>query len=246
MVGQLAGQAENLIDAPGTAESCWQAWPRLNELPVADVASWRSAVVVAAHPDDEVLGVGGTMSILAAAGARLRLVAITDGEGSHPDIADPSALARRRRAETAASLRRLGAEGTEIVRLGMPDKGLARLEPEITAALSELTAGFDVCLAPWLHDAHADHEAAGRAARQASETTLCYPVWMWHWARPHDRRVPWHRGLRVPLDPALAAAKRDAIGCFASQLEARQPNGEPVLSAGTVAHFTRNCEVLFT
>ena len=40
------------------------------------------------------------MSVLAAAGARLRLVAITDGEASHPGAAEPSALARRRVAET--------------------------------------------------------------------------------------------------------------------------------------------------
>ena len=41
-------------------------------------------VVIAAHPDDEVLGVGGTMAVLAAGGAQLRLIAVTDGEASHP------------------------------------------------------------------------------------------------------------------------------------------------------------------
>ena len=244
----MVGQTEdlNLIDAPGTAETCWQGWPGLDELPAAEVAAWRSAVVVAAHPDDEVLGVGGTMSILAASGARLRLIAITDGEASHPGISDPPALARRRRAETGAALKCLGAEGTEVIRLGLPDTGLAGQEPELTTVLGELTAGFDVCLAPWTRDAHADHEVAGRAARRANGSTLCYPVWMWHWARPRDQRVPWHRGLRVPLGPAPAAAKQAAIACFASQLEAREPSGEPVLSPGIVAHFTRNCEVLFT
>jgi LmbE family N-acetylglucosaminyl deacetylase len=235
----------NLIDAPGTAESCWQEWTGFGGLPVASVASWRSAVVVAAHPDDEVLGVGGTMSILAASGARLRLVAITDGEASHPGITDPAALAERRADETTAALGRLGAADTEVVRLRMPDTGLARLETEITSVLNELAAGFDVCLAPWPHDAHADHEAAGRAARRACESTLCYPVWMWHWARPGDRRVPWHRGLCVPLDPAQVTAKQAAIGCFASQLEVRPASAEPVLPPGIVAHFTRTCEVLF-
>jgi LmbE family N-acetylglucosaminyl deacetylase len=244
----MVGQAEdlNLIDAPGTAETCWQGWPGLSELPTVEVAAWRSAVVVAAHPDDEVLGVGGTMSILAAAGARLRLVAITDGEASHPCATDPLAVARRRQAETEAALKCLGAEGTEIVRLGLPDTGLVSLESEITAALGELTEGFDVCLAPWPHDAHADHEAAGRAARRANASTLCYPVWMWHWARPDDRRVPWHRGRRVPLDPAQGAAKQASIACFTSQMEGREPSGEPVLSPEIVAHFTRDCEVLFT
>jgi LmbE family N-acetylglucosaminyl deacetylase len=241
-----AAQPANLIDAPGTAEACWQEWAGLGGLPTASVASWRSAVIVAAHPDDEVLGVGGTISILAASGARLRLVAITDGEASHPGITDPAALAECRAAETTAALDRLGAADIDLVRLKMPDTRLVRLEAEIIAILSEVTAGYDVCLAPWPHDAHADHEAAGRAARRACESTLCYPVWMWHWARPGDRRVPWHRGLRVPLDPAHVAAKQAAIGCFASQLEVPQASGQPVLPPGIVAHFTRTCEVLFT
>jgi LmbE family N-acetylglucosaminyl deacetylase len=235
----------NRIDAPGTAEPAWRAWAALDSLPVADVTPWASAVVIAAHPDDEVLGAGGTIALLAASGARLRLVAVTDGESSHAGFADQRALARRRVAETAAALRALGAPGIEIVRLGLPDTGLARHEEELTARLRELTAGFDVCLAPWLHDAHADHEAAGRSARRARPDSLGYPVWMWHWARPGDQRVPWHRGLRVPLPPEVATAKRAAIQCFASQLEPRPPAGQPVLPPGVLAHFGRAQEVLF-
>jgi hypothetical protein len=50
---------------------------------LAQLAGVKSAVIVAAHPDDEVLGAGGLISMLAAARARLRLVAVTDGERSH-------------------------------------------------------------------------------------------------------------------------------------------------------------------
>ena len=233
------------IDAPGTDEAAWRDWPELGQLPVADLASWCSAVVLAAHPDDEVLGVGGTMALLTAAGARLRLVAVTDGEASHPGIADPGALARRRVAETADALRVLGASQVEVIRLGFPDAGLGPREDEITALLRDLTAGFDVCLAPWENDVHADHEAVGRAARRASDHTIFYPIWAWHWAVPGDPRMPWSRALRVPLPAAVAAAKRAAIGCFPSQLEARTPGGGPVLRPGIVAHFTRPQEVLF-
>jgi LmbE family N-acetylglucosaminyl deacetylase len=235
----------NPIDAPGTGEETWRAWDGLARLPAADISGWASAIIVAAHPDDEVLGVGGTIAVLAAAGARLRLVSITDGEASHPGSTDPSALARRRAAETAQALCVLGAQQTEVVRLRLPDTGLAARQDEIKARLADLVAGFDVCLAPWVRDVHADHEAAGRAARRASERTLCYPVWMWHWAVPSDPRVPWHRALRVPLSASAAARKAAAIACFTSQLESRGGGLAPVLPARTVAHFTRGTEVLF-
>jgi len=245
------------IDAPGTDEDAWAGWGTLDALPDAGLAHVASAVIVAAHPDDEVLGVGGLISVLAASGVRLRLVAATDGEGSHRaspasqprptsrDRADPVALGRRRAAESAAALRALGAGTAEVIRLGMPDSGLAGREEELTAALAPLVAGFDVCLAPWDHDMHPDHETAGRAARHTDGVpVLCYPVWMWHWSSPDDPRVPWDRAVRVPLTPDAAARKRAAISSFASQTEDRGGGLGPVLSPAMIAHFTRATEVL--
>jgi len=239
-----AGVPQHPIDAPGTDEAMWSAWPGLDALPRAELSSLTSAVVVAAHPDDEVLGAGGLISVLAAAGARLRLVAVTDGEGSHRGRADPALLATRRTEETAAALSALGAGTAEVVRLGLPDAGLAGRDDELAAALAPLTAGFDVCLAPWDGDLHPDHEAAGRAARRTASRVLCYPVWMWHWASPADPRVPWNQALRVPLPPRAAAMKRAAIGCFASQTEDRGGGLGPVLAPAIIAHFTRAMEVL--
>ena len=140
------------IDAPGTDERTWTAWPWLSTLPGAGpigLAGIRSAVIVAAHPDDEVLGAGGLISMLAASRARLRLVAVTDGERSHRGHASPAPLARRRTAETEAALRALGARGAEVIRLKLPDGGLDGRPDELAAALAPLVAGFDLCLAPW-------------------------------------------------------------------------------------------------
>jgi LmbE family N-acetylglucosaminyl deacetylase len=237
--------APNPIDAPGTAEAAWPGWPELAQLPAQDVTAWTSAVIVAAHPDDEVLGAGGIVSVLAAAGARLRLIAVTDGESSHGGHGDTAELAARRAGERGAALAALGAEAVEVVRLGLPDTGLTDREGEIVARLRDLVTGFDVCLAPWEGDVHADHEAVGRAARRLGGPAFFYPVWMWHWARPADSRVPWRQAIRVPLPPAVSERKRAAIRCFASQLEARPSGVGPVLPEAFVAHFTRDYEVLF-
>ena len=239
--------APNRIDRPGTTEQAWQSWPDLWHLAPAEPSAWPSVVVIAAHPDDEVLGAGGTMAILAAAGARLRLIAVTDGEASHPG-SDPAVIGSARIAESAAALGLLGACGAEVLRLRLPDTAVAAHEDDLAGLLRELCAGFEVCLAPWEGDAHADHEAAGRAARQAcpadGRTLLSYPIWMWHWAKPADPRVPWDRACRVPLPAGVTARKRSAIGAFASQLAGRGPALGPVLPPRIVAHFTRGQEVL--
>ena len=106
--GVAGPDSANRIDRPGTAEDTWASWPELRRLPIARPLAWRSVVVVAAHPDDEVLGAGGTMAMLAAGGVRLRLIAVTDGEGSHPGT-DPAGIARTRIAESVTALDRLGA-----------------------------------------------------------------------------------------------------------------------------------------
>src|SRR5512146_897064 len=219
MVSRVARR--NPIDAPGTDERSWAAWPWLSTLPgagLARLAGIRSAVIVAAHPDDEVLGAGGLIAMLAASHARLRLVAVTDGEASHRGHTRPASIARRRAAETATALRTLGARTAEVIRLGLPDGRLDGHENQLAAALAPLVTDFDLCLAPWDRDKHPDHEAAGQAARRAgARAVYCFPVWMWHWASPGDPRVPWDQALRVPLPPPAVSRKRAAIRCFASQ-----------------------------
>ena len=182
----VVGLAANRIDRPGTPQEAWDSWPDLRRLPPADPSAWPSVVVVAAHPDDEVLGVGGTM----AHPGRGRGADAPDRghrRGGVASGADPAVIGRTRTAESAAALGLLGVRAAEVVRLRLPDTGLAAHEDELADLLRELCAGFEVCLAPWEGDAHADHEAAGRAARQAGladgRIVLSYPIWMWHWAK---------------------------------------------------------------
>ena len=161
--GQRVRLAPNRIDLPGTPEEAWESWLELRHLPAASLQAWRSVVVVAAHPDDEVLGAGGTMALLAAGGARLRLIAVTDGEASHPG-GDQEATGRTRTAESADALAVLGLPDIEVIRLRFPDTGLAACENELSARLRELCAGFAVCLAPW--EADATPTTRPRAARR--------------------------------------------------------------------------------
>ncbi|MEV0263587.1 PIG-L family deacetylase [Streptomyces sp. NPDC050617] len=241
------------LQAPGTEESVWRSWPGWAALPEARLPRRGRVVVAAAHPDDEVLGFGGAMSLLAGAGSALTVVSVTDGEGSHPDsrVVTPAALAERRAAERRAALGELGAPEAEIVRLGVPDTRVARHERAVTRALAPLLRGAALLAAPWTGDVHGDHEAAGRAARAAAAEAgvrcLLYPVWLWHWARPGDPRVPWGEAARIVLPPEARRRKAAAVARFVSQTEPLGPAPEEaaILPPEEIAHHLRDVEVVF-
>lgn len=251
MSRDAAGYA--VIDGLGTPEEQWQAWPGLQALPAVQatalVPPGSRLVVLAPHPDDEVLAVGGLIAQLAAAGRELLLVAVTDGTASHPGSArwTPAALAATRPGETADALRRLGVGEVPTLRLGLPDSDVA--EAPVIAAVAPSLRDRDVLVVTWRHDGHPDHEAVGRAGAALAAATgaplLEVPVWTWHWARPGDARVPWERARRVELDAALLARKRAAVEAYASQLgeDAALPLGA-VLPPPVLARLLRPAEVV--
>lgn len=85
-----------------------------------------TAVFFHAHPDDEAIATGGTMSLLARAGHRVVLVTATRGElGEVPEglLAVGETLTERRQAELAAACAELGVSRHEF--LGYRDSGMA-------------------------------------------------------------------------------------------------------------------------
>ncbi|WP_329042194.1 PIG-L family deacetylase [Streptomyces sp. NBC_00178] len=241
------------IQAPGTAEGLWATWPGWGAMREYPLPSSGRVVVVAAHPDDEVLGFGGTLALLSDLGHPLTVVAVTDGEASHPHSAvlRPRELAAIRSEETRTALGRLGAGHADVVRLNIPDSRVAQHEDDLRTALLPLCRGAALVAAPWTGDVHSDHEAAGRAARAAAEEAdvplVEYPVWLWHWAEPGDPRVPWSRAAQLPLSPEVQVRKRHAIDAFASQILPLGPGAQDaaILPPEEIAHHLRPREVVF-
>jgi LmbE family N-acetylglucosaminyl deacetylase len=235
------------IAAAGTPESRWRAWSAPTGWPTADLAELAGAVVVAPHPDDEVLGVGGLLARLAVTGrpAAGLVLAVTDGDASHPHATSlsPADLRRLRPAESTRALRCLGVS-VPVRRLRQPDNHIDTAA--LCAALARLLRPGQPCLATWRGDRHPDHEAVGRAAAAACAATGAmlweYPVWAWHWAVPDDPAVPWERAVRVDLPAPVRAAKQAAIGQFHTQI--RAVDGVTILPAAVLAHFDREYEVL--
>jgi LmbE family N-acetylglucosaminyl deacetylase len=111
------------------------AAPAIFELP----ASTR-LMVVAPHPDDEMLGAGGLMQRVLETGGTVRVVYLTDGDGypegvmSEGRVRSPSAkdyrgYGRQRRREARAALAALGFGPSKYsyTFLSFPDGGLCKL-----------------------------------------------------------------------------------------------------------------------
>ncbi|MDA8523231.1 PIG-L deacetylase family protein [Acidovorax sp. NCPPB 4044] len=228
------------IDRPRRSPQAWQSWlAALGPVcrPVSAVVGARQRlVVIAPHPDDEVLACGMLLRAHALQGGSMLVVGVTDGEASHRGDPGGSAVATaaRRRQERSEGLRVLGAGAAELLSLGLPDGGLAPCRHGLEQTFRTLLRPGDVVVTTWRFDGHPDHEACGHAAAGAARAVGAAlweaPVWMWHWAEPEHSRIPWTRLAAFQSGgDAGATAKQAAIACHRSQLAERASGLPPVL-----------------
>jgi LmbE family N-acetylglucosaminyl deacetylase/FtsZ-binding cell division protein ZapB len=125
-----------------------------------------SALIVAPHFDDEVLGCGGLAAQLAAAGSAVRVLFLTDGGGGVEQVEDRDAYRARRREEAGNAVRALGGAGCDV--LGLPDGALDRHLDEAVQGLRRalLTQRPDLLLVPQPLEVTRDHQAAFAAVHR--------------------------------------------------------------------------------
>ncbi|MFL9673961.1 PIG-L deacetylase family protein [Pseudomonas marginalis] len=248
----------NPIVGQGTPLQRWQDSPLMAELPQISVEQLvpegHRAVIIAPHPDDEVLGSGGLLQGLAELGRPIQLISVTDGSASHPGSTHWSVerLSVVRPQESAQALHRLGVplHSLKWLRAGFSDSQVAAREDQLSAFIQRHLKPTDVVFTTWREDGHCDHEAVGRASARAAHamgaTLYELPVWTWHWASPENSQVPWHRARKIPLSCEAVARKRHAIHAFASQLEGDPQIGlPPVLAPYVVERLLQPFEVVF-
>nr|WP_298377147.1 PIG-L family deacetylase [uncultured Halomonas sp.] len=252
----MSTKDDRRIVGEGTPESDWVAWPGLLEMPGIQVASLvspgRRIVMVAPHPDDEIVGCAGLLMQLAALDHELLIVGVTDGTGSHPGSRHwtPQRLAKTRPAESLRALECLGLADVPILRLGLTDTRVTQERAELIRQLDDRLQPEDILVTTWRGDGHPDHEATGQACAEIAAGKGCplieLPVWTWHWASPGDPRVPWERARRVELSLDQYERKRVALDAHVSQLTADDSTGQdPVLAPFALARLLRPFEVLF-
>ncbi|MFV0443372.1 MAG: bacillithiol biosynthesis deacetylase BshB1 [Planctomycetaceae bacterium] len=200
-----------------------------NEETAATSGPQLDLLVVAPHPDDAEISVGGTVLKCKALGMRVGVVELTNGEPT------PRGTVERRQAETDAATRVLGLDWRG--NLNLPNR---RLEASMTARrkLAEVFRRLRprIILSPYWEDAHPDHVAASSlcdAARfwaKLSRTDLAGEPY-----HPPQIYYYWSIHLRIHPHPAFVLdvsehidGKLAAVACYASQLEHR-PESFPTL-----------------
>lgn len=131
------------------------------------------ALIIAPHPDDEVLGCGGTLARLADHGAQTHVAVVTRGQSPRFDAAQVAAV----RLEAAAAHAILGI--TQCHFLDLPAAELDRMAHadlnDKVAALVERIAP-DTLFLPFVGDLHVDHQLVFTAGLVA--------------ARPRSKQFP--------------------------------------------------------
>lgn len=239
MTGPLAASLASPADtAPPPVPA--RSWHRAAaNAPLAPALSAEaSLLVIAAHPDDEVIGTG---RLLVDHAGPLRCVTLTAGERCHGASADPQKVAHTRLGEWSEALAVLGAEPVESPR--WPDGKLSSHEHEAAEALAELVTATDTLLAPWQHDPHPDHEAAGRIGAEVAARTGVplweYLVWTPYWLSPED--LAGH-GAELLVHPTTERAERSwraALACHRSQVTAQPPALQPVVPPALMDRHVR-------
>jgi LmbE family N-acetylglucosaminyl deacetylase len=143
---------------------------------MAAEATGEPVLAVFAHPDDPEIAAGGTLAKWAAAGRRVTLLLLTDGEkGSQDPAEDLGRLVALRREEQRNAAGRLG-PGVDVDFFDLKDGELENtydVRSQIARVIRRVRPEIVVCPDPtlWFYgDAyynHADHRAAGIATLDA-------------------------------------------------------------------------------
>ncbi len=134
----------------------------------------RRILVVAAHPDDDILGCGATMARLSADGCIVKVLLLADGVGSRERM--PQELSERQR-DARSALGELGVSDVELEQL--PDNAMDTVPLlHITQLVAARVEDFapDTILTHSLSDLNVDHRLTAEAALVAARPQPGSPV----------------------------------------------------------------------
>jgi N-acetylglucosamine malate deacetylase 1 len=202
----------------------------MTEKPIVS-ATHPSVAIVAAHPDDEVLGCGGTAARLAAEGCAVHVLLMADGEAARTGK-PAAAVTREKVAARGAAARRAGAilGCASVELLTFPDNRMDGLELlEVVQAVERFVDRHRPSLMLTHHpgDMNVDHrivhEAVSVACRpqpgHCVRELLFFEVPSSTEWRPRDAAAPFAPDWFVDISASLEK-KLEALNAYATELRA--------------------------
>lgn len=135
-----------------------------------DILKKKRILCIQPHPDDNEIGMGGTIAVLAKNGCEVHYLTVTNGDqGNNDAAATMEQTAQTRRMETEAAGKVLGAKYFHYLEKGDGTlSGVFELSLEIAGVIRKVQPEAIFCPDPHLpYEAHLDHIVTGRAAANA-------------------------------------------------------------------------------
>lgn len=189
--------------------------------------STSSVLVIAPHPDDAEIGMGGTIAALINGGVEVTIADLTDGEPT------PYGSPEIRAQETLKASIALGVTKRRL--LGITNREVVdsiENRQKVAAVIREVKP--DVLFIPYWEDTHPDHIAAcmlceaarfySKFVKSSISGTPHYPKKVFHFFSTH---------IRVKIIPSFIVdvtahfeKKMDSIGCYESQFKMHPGNAK--------------------
>lgn len=187
-------------------------------------------LIVAPHPDDEVLGCAGLVQRLLSAGRQVDVVILSGGGRSHAGCCDidEAELVENRRQLSRRAAGIIGLPAERLHFLDYPDGGIAFDNAE-TDKFKQLIAVLkpDSVFVPHRGEGWSDHLAAGEIVRRLTEEEKAavrlfeYCVWFWYY---NVWNIDWRQARVLKMSPEENRKKQQAIDAYVKPLA---PCGSP-------------------
>lgn len=213
------------------------------------VSQIHKAIIVAPHPDDEVLGCSGLIQRMIENGKQVHVVILSGGGKSHQDCChiDESTLIDSRRNLSRKAAEIIGLPLNQLHFLDYPDGRISYNNPEtqrLQTLIEEISP--DVIFIPHKGEGWNDHIEAGKIIREFIRTKTTpiqlyeYCVWFWYY---NVWNIDWKNAFVLKMNQREHQMKLKAIDAYVKPLA---PCGKPwsgVLPRIFVKANQWNCEL---
>jgi LmbE family N-acetylglucosaminyl deacetylase len=228
---------------------------KLQSVEVSSIDKYKRIIIIAPHPDDEVIGIGGFLLQQQNNETEIFIIYLTDGEGSLPNIS-PEKISKNRIKLSETVLNEIHIPMTKVRRMHLPDGNVPHENDnafqiaveDLSNVIAEIRP--DAVFVSYIYDMHEDHVAAFQIVREVlkSREQICdlYGYWVWLWYLipiKYINKIDWANTNIIKID-AESIKKKMLMDLY---LKPQADNGDPWsgnLPAGLLHAFTYPHEVI--